>query len=119
MPARSPPELAERGFSLPDAPVTGSSPRLQDGTLTFMVGGSRTRTSTRAQPLLEAMGELIVYAGPHGHGQIVKLINNAVAATNATVRRPGATGRLARRPPTSRCSSPVMWAGAGGLTMLA
>ncbi len=31
------------------------------------------------------MGSLIVHAGPLGHGQMVKLINNAVAATNATV----------------------------------
>jgi 3-hydroxyisobutyrate dehydrogenase-like beta-hydroxyacid dehydrogenase len=29
------------------------------------------------------MGQLIVHAGPVGHGQMVKLINNAVAATNA------------------------------------
>jgi 3-hydroxyisobutyrate dehydrogenase-like beta-hydroxyacid dehydrogenase len=35
--------------------------------------------------VLEAMGKLIVHAGPLGHGQMVKLINNAVAATNAAV----------------------------------
>jgi 3-hydroxyisobutyrate dehydrogenase-like beta-hydroxyacid dehydrogenase len=28
------------------------------------------------------MGELIVYAGPRGHGQAIKVINNAVAAAN-------------------------------------
>ena len=31
------------------------------------------------------MGELIVHAGPLGHGQMIKLINNAVAATNTAV----------------------------------
>ena len=31
------------------------------------------------------MGEVIVHAGPLGHGQMVKLINNAVAASNAAV----------------------------------
>ena len=67
-----------------DAPVTGSSPGPQDGTLTFMVGGA-DEDFERARPLLEAMGKLIVHAGPLGQGQMVKLINNAVAATNAAV----------------------------------
>ena len=49
-----------------------------------MVGGS-AEGYARARPVLEAMGELIVHAGPLGHGQIVKVINNAVAATNAAV----------------------------------
>ena len=35
--------------------------------------------------MLDAMGKLIVHCGPLGHGQMVKLINNAVAATNAAV----------------------------------
>ncbi|MFZ0041647.1 MAG: NAD(P)-dependent oxidoreductase [Solirubrobacteraceae bacterium] len=76
--------LGERRFSLVDAPVTGSSPKAQDGTLTFMVGGSE-EDFERVRPLLEIMGELIVYAGPSGQGQMVKLINNAVAASNAAV----------------------------------
>ena len=45
--------------------------------------GPRTRTSQRALPLLEAMGELIVHVGPLGHGALVKLINNTVTAINA------------------------------------
>lgn len=76
--------LAERGLTLIDAPVTGSSPKAQDGTLTFMVGAS-DEDFERIRPLLETMGELIVHAGPLGHGQMVKLINNAVAVANATV----------------------------------
>jgi 3-hydroxyisobutyrate dehydrogenase-like beta-hydroxyacid dehydrogenase len=76
--------LSARGIELVDAPVTGSSPRAQDGTLTIMAGGS-DQAFARAKPVLEAMGRLIVHAGPLGHGQIVKVINNAVAATNAAV----------------------------------
>jgi 3-hydroxyisobutyrate dehydrogenase len=75
-------QLAERGARLVDAPVTGSSPRAEDGTLTIMVGGDAEDVD-RVRPLLEVMGELIVYAGPLGSGQAVKLINNAVAAANA------------------------------------
>jgi 3-hydroxyisobutyrate dehydrogenase-like beta-hydroxyacid dehydrogenase len=72
------------GLTLIDAPVTGSSPKAQDGTLTFMVGSSDEQFA-RIRPLLDAMGEKIVHAGPLGHGQMVKLINNAVAAANASV----------------------------------
>jgi 3-hydroxyisobutyrate dehydrogenase-like beta-hydroxyacid dehydrogenase len=77
-------ELAERGIKLVDAPVTGSAPKAQDGTLTIMVGGE-TADFERARPVLQAMGKLIVHAGPLGHGQMVKLINNAVAAANTAV----------------------------------
>jgi 3-hydroxyisobutyrate dehydrogenase-like beta-hydroxyacid dehydrogenase len=74
--------LSSRGLALVDAPVTGSAPRAEDGTLTIMVGGSDADVE-RGRPVLEAMGKLIVHAGPLGHGQMVKLLNNAVAATNA------------------------------------
>src|SRR3954470_8941874 len=75
-------QLAERGARLVDAPVTGSSPRAEDGTLAIMCGGDEADVE-RVRPLLETMGSLIVYAGPLGSGQAVKLINNAVAAANA------------------------------------
>ena len=43
------------------------------------------------------MGERIVYAGPLGAGQAVKLINNAVAAANAATLAAGAArGQCAR-----------------------
>jgi 3-hydroxyisobutyrate dehydrogenase-like beta-hydroxyacid dehydrogenase len=76
--------LAGRGMRMMDAPVTGSSPRAQDGTLTLMVG-AEAEDLERARPVLEAMGSLIVHAGPLGQGQLVKVISNAVAACNATV----------------------------------
>jgi 3-hydroxyisobutyrate dehydrogenase len=74
--------LAEQGHHFVDAPVTGSSPRAEDGTLTIMAGGANEDIA-RAQPAFEAMGETIVHVGALGHGQIIKLINNAVAAANA------------------------------------
>src|SRR5215210_2761827 len=54
--------LNERGIRFVDAPVTGSSPRAEDGTLTIMAGGAGAHVG-RAQPLFEAMGELIVHVG--------------------------------------------------------
>ena len=78
-------ELDELGLALLDAPVTGSSPKAQDGTLTIMAGGS-AGDFARAEPLFGVMGDLVVHVGPLGHGETVKLINNAVAAANcATV----------------------------------
>jgi 3-hydroxyisobutyrate dehydrogenase-like beta-hydroxyacid dehydrogenase len=74
--------LAESDIGFVDAPVTGSKPRAEDGTLTIMAGGDETAFE-RARPLFEAMGELVVHAGPSGHGAMVKLLNNAVAAINA------------------------------------
>jgi 3-hydroxyisobutyrate dehydrogenase len=76
--------LAERGIRFLDAPVTGSSPKAEDGTLTIMVGGE-AEDFERALPLFRAMGELVLRVGPLGQGQMVKLINNAVAAANTAV----------------------------------
>ncbi len=74
--------LAERGVAMLDAPVTGSSPRAEDGTLTIMVGGAHEQF-LRVHALLEAMGRLIVHVGELGQGQMLKLINNTLGAANA------------------------------------
>jgi 3-hydroxyisobutyrate dehydrogenase-like beta-hydroxyacid dehydrogenase len=73
--------LAERGHGFVDAPVTGSAPKAQDGTLTIMAGGSDADMA-RAMPLLQAMGEIIVHVGEVGTGQQVKVLSNAVSAVN-------------------------------------
>jgi 3-hydroxyisobutyrate dehydrogenase-like beta-hydroxyacid dehydrogenase len=99
-----------------DAPVTGSSPRAEDGTLTIMAGGPAEDFQT-ARPVLDAMGKLIVHAGPLGHGQIVKVINNAVAATNAAVV--GEALLVAKRSDVDLDAlTAVMSAGSGGSAML-
>jgi 3-hydroxyisobutyrate dehydrogenase len=74
--------LGEHGVAMLDAPVTGSSPRAEDGTLTIMVGGANEQF-LRVRPLLETMGGLIAYAGELGQGQMLKLINNSLGAANA------------------------------------
>ncbi len=74
--------LHEREVSMLDAPVTGSSPRAEDGSLTIMAGGEPADFE-RAKPLLETMGKLIRYVGELGQGETLKLINNAVGAANA------------------------------------
>lgn len=114
------PDAARRiGGRLPafvDAPVTGSSPKAQDGTLTIMAGGERADVE-RAWPLFEAMGKLVVHAGPVGHGQQIKVINNALAAAN--------TSALAQALVVGQATGvdldalvAVMGAGSGGSAML-
>jgi len=76
-------ELTRRGLHMLDAPVTGSSPKAQDGTLTIMAGG-RAEDFERAKLLFEIMGDLVVHVGRLGDGEMIKLINNSVAAANAT-----------------------------------
>jgi 3-hydroxyisobutyrate dehydrogenase-like beta-hydroxyacid dehydrogenase len=108
--------LAERGIAFVDAPVTGSAPKAQDGTLTIMAGGTAADVE-RARPLFEVMGALVLHVGELGQGEMVKLINNATAAANALALAQAlvvgkATGvdleALVR----------VMGAGSGGSTML-
>ncbi len=108
--------LTERDLRFADAPVTGSSPRAEDGTLTIMVG-AEAEDFARAEPLLRTMGKRIVHAGGIGQGQVVKLINNAVAATNAaTLGQALLVG--------ARCGADldalveVMGSGSGGSAML-
>jgi 3-hydroxyisobutyrate dehydrogenase len=77
--------LAERlqaaGHAFVDAPVTGSSPKAEAGTLTIMCGGADADVA-RARPLFEAMGEKIVHAGAAGQGQAVKVLSQGVTAVN-------------------------------------
>ena len=87
--------LGESGVALLDAPVPGSKPKAEDATLTIMVGGESAGFE-RAKPLFEAMGKLVLHVGPQGHGSMVKLINNTVAAVNTAAVAEGiAVGRSA------------------------
>ena len=65
-----------------EAPVSGSKPKAEDGTLTIMAGGS-PQDFEKARPLFEILGERIVHVGPVGHGQMAKLLTNTMGAVNA------------------------------------
>jgi len=89
--------LAERvsaeGHAFVDAPVTGSSPKAEAGTLTIMAGGAKDDVE-RARPLFEVMGEKIVHAGAAGQGQAVKVLSQGVTAVNcATLAQAITVGR--------------------------
>jgi 3-hydroxyisobutyrate dehydrogenase-like beta-hydroxyacid dehydrogenase len=109
--------LAERAIGFVDAPVTGSSPKAEDGTLTIMAGGD-DGDFERARPLFEAMGELVVHVGELGQGQTVKLINNAVAASNASTLAQALVVGKATGVDLGALMR-IMGAGSGGSAMLA
>jgi 3-hydroxyisobutyrate dehydrogenase-like beta-hydroxyacid dehydrogenase len=71
-------ELAERvraqGATMLDAPVSGSVPHVQAGTLTIMVGGDED-AYVRVEPILRELGTPN-YIGPNGQGLVLKLAIN-------------------------------------------
>jgi 3-hydroxyisobutyrate dehydrogenase len=69
------------GLAVLDAPVSGGTAGAQNGTLTFMVGGTE-EAFTRGKSVLEAMGKNIFHAGGPGAGQAVKICNNMMLAIN-------------------------------------
>ena len=74
-------KLKEIGVDYLDAPVTGSTPAAEGGTLTFMVGGERAAFE-RVLPILRHLGSRIEHMGPVGHGQLTKLCNQIAVAGN-------------------------------------
>jgi 3-hydroxyisobutyrate dehydrogenase len=78
-------KLAEKGFTMLDAPVSGSREGAVDATLSIMVGGSEA-SFKRALPIFETMGKSIVHVGLRcGDGQTVKLVNQLLAAGHTLI----------------------------------
>lgn len=74
--------LAAEGAALLDAPVSGSVPLVEQGTLTAMVGGE-VGALDEARPVLAALTARIFHMGAGGTGATMKLaINALVHATN-------------------------------------
>jgi 3-hydroxyisobutyrate dehydrogenase-like beta-hydroxyacid dehydrogenase len=69
------------GAALLDAPVSGSRPAAQAGTLTAMVGGDAAALA-HVRPLFEAFCSTIFHVGPLGAGQSVKIANNIMLHMN-------------------------------------
>jgi 3-hydroxyisobutyrate dehydrogenase len=68
-----------RGLLVVDAPVTGSQPGAETGTLTIMCGG-RKRAIEAATPIMEAYSRRIVHIGGAGTGQTAKMANQIALA---------------------------------------
>jgi 3-hydroxyisobutyrate dehydrogenase-like beta-hydroxyacid dehydrogenase len=71
--------LAERvgalGARMLDAPVSGSIPQAESGTLAIMVGGEPDAFAA-VEPLLRELGRTVTHVGPSGQGLVLKLAIN-------------------------------------------
>jgi 3-hydroxyisobutyrate dehydrogenase-like beta-hydroxyacid dehydrogenase len=72
-------KLADRVLELDavmlDAPVSGSAPAADEGSLAIMVGGDAA-TSAWLEPLLRQFGQTVTHVGPNGAGLMMKLAVN-------------------------------------------
>jgi 3-hydroxyisobutyrate dehydrogenase-like beta-hydroxyacid dehydrogenase len=75
---------AAAGVRLLDAPVAGSTPQAEAGALAYLVGGD-AETLAEVRPVLDAMGRVVVHAGGPGRGAVLKLMVNALFATQVAV----------------------------------
>lgn len=74
-------QAAAKGVAYLDAPVSGGTQGAKAGTLTIMVGGEEAAFE-RAKPVFEATGKNIHYVGASGSGDVIKLVNQMLAAIN-------------------------------------
>ena len=73
--------LAARGVRLVDAPLSGSSQQIRDGTAVMMIGGDRD-TCDALEPILAAIATRRFLLGPPGSGARAKLATNLLLGLN-------------------------------------
>ncbi|HMN79708.1 MAG TPA: NAD(P)-dependent oxidoreductase [Burkholderiaceae bacterium] len=72
-------ELQDRRIDLIDAPVSGGPHGAAAGTIAILVGAT-TAQFERCLPLMKTISPRIFHTGDVGTGQIMKLVNNVIAA---------------------------------------
>ncbi|KAH9925217.1 3-hydroxyisobutyrate dehydrogenase [Fomitopsis serialis] len=77
-------DISKIGARLVDAPVSGGVAGAKAGTLSFLVGGTKTAFEL-ATPTLERMGKNIIYCGGSGAGLAAKICNNLVLGVQQIV----------------------------------
>jgi 3-hydroxyisobutyrate dehydrogenase-like beta-hydroxyacid dehydrogenase len=68
-------QVAAKGAQMLDAPVSGSVITLEEGKLSFMVGGNRAAFE-QARSILEAIGPKVTYVGGNGLAVSMKIATN-------------------------------------------
>ena len=70
--------LVKSGLRYVDAPVSGGTLGAEQATLALMAGGEEADIA-EASPIFAAMGN-VTHVGPHGKGQLCKLVNQCIVA---------------------------------------
>jgi 3-hydroxyisobutyrate dehydrogenase-like beta-hydroxyacid dehydrogenase len=68
-------QVRSLGAQMLDAPVSGSIPQAESGTLAIMVGGD-AQAFRKVEPLLQELGQSVTRIGANGHGLVLKLAIN-------------------------------------------
>jgi 3-hydroxyisobutyrate dehydrogenase-like beta-hydroxyacid dehydrogenase len=109
-------QVHEVGADMLDAPVSGSIPQVEAGTLTIMVGGDQEAFAA-VEPLLHELGQAVTRVGTNGQGLLLKLAINISLAVQTLAFSEGLL--LAERGGIdSRLAAEVMSASAIGSPML-
>lgn len=94
-------QAAAAGCAYLDAPVSGGPAGALAGTLAMMIGGEADALD-RARPGLERLATRLIHVGDAGAGQVAKLVNNLLVATNlVTVAEALRLGARAGVPPAA------------------
>ena len=67
--------VADTGAQMLDAPVSGSIPAAESGTLILFVGGN-AETLEKVRPVFEQIGQKIIHVGENGHAMAIKIAIN-------------------------------------------
>lgn len=67
--------FAEKGIAMLDAPVSGGPSGAKTGKLALLIGGDKA-VFDRCKPVLDSIGDQIIYIGPIGAGSVAKLVHN-------------------------------------------
>lgn len=115
-------EMKARNLAFVDAPVAGSRPQADAGQLIFMAGGEAAAIE-RARPILLQLGGALHHVGPLGSGAWLKLVVNAMFATQVAAMAEQlallrAAGVDAERALGALKAMPVLSAAAGGAATL-
>ncbi len=76
--------IGPAGVQVLDAPVSGSRPAAEEGTLTALVGG-RAKVVDSLRPLLASYCANVIHAGDLGAGSLLKIANNVLLHMNHLV----------------------------------
>lgn len=77
-------QLAERGVTMLDAPVSGGEVGAINAQLTIMVGGEEAAFE-KARPALQAMGKSVTWIGESGAGQVTKACNQILTGVGVAM----------------------------------
>lgn len=67
--------FAEKGIAMLDAPVSGGPGGAKSGKLALLIGGDKA-VFDRLKPVLDTIGDQVIYIGEIGAGSVAKLVHN-------------------------------------------